>query len=181
MAAQANILATTLLGLPGVGGGLAVITSSATVDTDTTFAPDGQEANGVFKWVDRGGLTSAGVIMPILYPSITFSALNPKGGAKPNQPGNRIERTNMKVNVPLPNITSPSTGSGIQPQPSKAGDIAFHLGVSKPEFATAAQIQMAFSLFCSAVADLVQASDASPIHVTGSPLRARVLTGEQVW
>lgn len=177
MSAQLAVYNTTLLGSTG----LAVTTSSATVANNSTFSPDGVTRDGTRRWVDRGGLTSGGVIAPVFYPVVAMSASLVRGAAKANVPGNGHEKTKLRVSLPLPNVTSPSTGSGIQPQASKSGDITFNVDCDVPEWATDAQRVFALSLFYCALADYIYASDGSPSQLTGSPFRARILTGEGVW
>jgi hypothetical protein len=163
MAAIAPILATTIVNTVG-DTGVSVITSSATVASDKTYAPEGavKATPGVFRWVDRSG----GI--PIAYPSYTIRVRAPSQG----DPNYRIDE---KISLPIPNITSPSTGSGIQPLPSVGYEYVANRGYKIPQAGSTAERTIFFSLCSSFSADQIFASDSSPVSTTGSPLRAALI------
>lgn len=130
---------------------------SATVANDKTFEPDGQLALGVFRYADRSG----GI--PVMYPSFTISVKRPVNG-------NRTFRIAEKVTLPVPNITSPATGSGIQPLPSVAYNLICNIEWVIPEAASEAEAEQLLSLVQSLHSKQVAASDASPIVDTGTPV-----------
>jgi hypothetical protein len=136
-------------------------TSSATVGFDKTFCPEGIDTKGVSRWVDRSG----GIA--VNFPSISLSSRRPTKTS-------RMYKVMLKVAMPTPDITSPSTGSGIQPAPSKAYDNVCIIEFLLPERGTTAERLALFnhvhSLFCSTI----NASDDLPTDATGSPLLAVV-------
>lgn len=162
MGQVANILASKI----AVGAaGVQCYTNSATISTDTTMSPDGSLAPGVLRWVDRSG----GI--PVGYPSYTFSMKRPKGGSSKF-------RIMEKVTVPVLNVTSPQTGSGIQPMPSAAFNLVKTTEWSIDQSATLQQREAFFSLCASLGADVVVASDGSPLTPTASVIRLAVVSGE---
>jgi hypothetical protein len=84
-----------------------------------------------------------------------------------------------KLDLPTLDITSPSTMSGIQPQPSKAYSCAAVLEVMLPERSTLAERQRLLSYFRSFLVTTINASDASPTDATASPLPAAITTFEK--
>jgi hypothetical protein len=162
MSAIAPILATTIVGT-GLGG-IVTYTTSATVGTDKTYAPEGavKATPGVFRWVDRSG----GI--PIAFPSYTIRVRPPSQG----DPNYRIDE---KISLPIPNITSPSTGSGIQPLPSVGYEYVCNRGYKIPAAGTTAERTVFLSLCASFTSDYISASDAVPSDPTGAPLRAAVV------
>jgi hypothetical protein len=163
MSAIAPILATTICGLP-TSSGVKVQTSSDTVGINKTYAPEGavKATPGVFRWVDRSG----GI--PIAYPSYTIRVRAPSQG----DPNFRVDE---KISLPIPNITSPSTGSGIQPLPSVGYEYVANRGYKLPQAGTAAERLVFHSLCSSFSADVIISSDAVPLDSTGSPLRAAII------
>lgn len=82
--------------------------------------------DGIAKWQDQSGGISIG------FPTLTSSTRLPSKG----QPNYKIIR---KLVLPVLDISSPSTSTGIQPAPSKAFDSFVTVEYVIPERATAAQ------------------------------------------
>lgn len=97
-----------------------------------TFSPVNIDAAGVAKLVDRSGGISIG------FPAITLSVKSPTKGS-------RNYRVMAKVVVPTLEVTSPSTGSGIQPAPTKAYDILGTIEFVLPERSTLLERQNAYA------------------------------------
>lgn len=97
-----------------------------------TFSPVNIDAAGVAKLVDRSGGISIG------FPAITLSVKSPSKGS-------RNYRVMAKVVVPTLEVTSPSTGSGIQPAPTKAYDILGTIEFVLPERSTLLERQNAYA------------------------------------
>jgi hypothetical protein len=73
-----------------------------------TFAPvTSHDTNGVAVWTDRASGIAVG------FPVISFRLRDPLKGS-------RAYRLTAKIRVPVLDVTSPSTGTGIQPAPSVA-------------------------------------------------------------
>ena len=144
------------------------LTTSATVGVDKTLSPDGVIQPGVTRWVDRSGGIALG------YPWFTISV-------RPPNKDSRVTRVQAKLVVPTLEVTSPSTMTGIQPQPTKAYDCTANLEFMLPERSTLAERTTLFNLVASLFATTITASDASPSDATGSPLSPAVLNGEQVY
>lgn len=134
-----------------------VIGGDAAVASDWLYAPEGFTQTGVAKWVYRAG----GI--PLLYPSITMSV-------RPPTRQSQISRVMMKVVLPVPDITSPSTATGIQPAPSKAYDITCNMEFLIPNRSTLALRRNALSVVMSMLASRLNASDGDPSSGTKSPL-----------
>jgi hypothetical protein len=92
-----------------------------------TFSPVNIDSAGVARWADRSGGIALG------FPVVTASMKSP--AAK----GSRSYRHTFKVVVPVLEVTSPSTATGIQPAPTKAFDLIFNGEFVLPERSTLAQ------------------------------------------
>lgn len=102
--------------------------------------PDGQIApvnrtfgpvniiDDVARWADRSNGISVG------FPTLTHSLRAPTKGS-------RAYKLTTKVVLPVLEVTSPSTGSGIQPAPTKAYDLIATIEIILPERSTKAQRQ----------------------------------------
>lgn len=132
-------------------------TTSATVGVDKTFDPEGFILPGVARWVDRSGGIAIG------YPSVSLSL-------RPPSKVSRVFKVTVKVALPTLDITSPSTMTGIQPQPSKAYECLCVMEFMLPERSTLAERSNLLSYVHSLFATTIQASDASPTDLTVSPL-----------
>lgn len=150
MALRAPIKVSSLIGTLDT-------TTSATIGVDKTLDPEGFVAPGVSRWVDRSGGISLG------YPALTMSI-------RPPTKGSRIYRVVAKFGLPTLEITSPSTATGIQPQPTLAYINQCVMEFMLHERSTLAERTALFSYVRSLFATTIQASDASPSDATGSPL-----------
>lgn len=92
-----------------------------------TFSPVNKDSAGIARWADRSGGIALG------FPTLSFSLKSP--GAK----GSRNYRAIAKVVLPVLEVTSPSTATGIQPAPTKAYDLSATVEIVMPERSTAAQ------------------------------------------
>lgn len=142
------------------------LTTSATVGVDKTLDPEGFPAPGVARWVDRSG----GIA--IVYPAFTLSVRSPTKMS-------RMYKVSAKFILPTADVTSPSTGTGIQPAPSKAYDNTAILEFMLPERGTVVERLALFNLVASFFATTITASDAAPSDATGSPLLAAVTNFEK--
>lgn len=97
-----------------------------------TFSPVNIDSVGVSKLVDRSGGIAIG------FPALTISVRSPSKGSK-------NYRVIAKVVVPTLEVTSPSTGTGIQPAPMKAYDILGTLEFVLPERSTLAERKNVFA------------------------------------
>jgi hypothetical protein len=138
------------------------ITTSATVSVDKTFNPEGFRLPGVARWVDRSGGIAIG------YPAFSLSV-------RPPSKTSRIYRVTAKLSLPTLEVTSPSTSTGIQPQPTLAYTCQAVMEFMLPERSTLAERTALFSHLRSLFATTIQASDAVPSDSTGSPLIGAVL------
>lgn len=77
----------------------------------------------VARWADRSGGISVG------FPTLTHSLRLPTKGS-------RAYKLTTKVVLPVLEVTSPSTGTGIQPAPTKAYDLIATLEIIMPERST---------------------------------------------
>lgn len=91
-----------------------------------SFAPVTIDRAGVAHFADRSGGIALG------YPYITLLVRQPTKAS-------RTTKVTGKVMVPVLEVTSPSTATGIQPQPTKAFDELFSFDFVLPERSTAAQ------------------------------------------
>lgn len=145
-------------------------TVSATVGIDISTAgspgnldPEGFNPNGIATWKDR----SCGIAIGM--PTFTLSIRSPVKGS-------RVSRIVAKYVDPKMEATSPSTSTGIQPAPTKSYELVANMEFIIPERATLAERAFFFSRVASLFAARVQASDASPIDSTGSPLPGVIIT-----
>lgn len=83
-----------------------------------TFSPSGPDKNGVNYLYDRSGGIAIG------FPNIALDLREPVAGAKTSD-SSRVYRAKIKVVMPVLEVTSASTGTGIQPAPTKAYEAAF--------------------------------------------------------
>jgi hypothetical protein len=156
MAALANIKASTII------EPLAFLaTNSATVADDKLFEPEGQIAPGVQRYVDRSSGIAVG------YPSYTISVRRPVKGS-------RNYRVTEKLTYPVLNVTSPSTGSGIQPLPTVGYNLICNREWVLPEASTLAERKILLSLMQSLSVYGISASDSVPANPTGSVLHEAV-------
>lgn len=100
-----------------------VLADGATTPVNHTFSPVNIDVAGVAKLADRSGGISVG------FPVVSLSVRNPSKTSK-------NYRVTVKVVVPTLEVTSASTGTGIQPAPTKAYDILSTLEFVLPERST---------------------------------------------
>lgn len=101
-----------------------VINDGQTTPVAHTFAPvTSRDETGVAIWTDR----SSGI--PVGFPVLSFKMRMPSKGS-------RNYRVTAKVRVPTLDVTSPSTGTGIQPAPSVAYATEVNVEFILPERAT---------------------------------------------
>jgi hypothetical protein len=94
-----------------------------------TFSPARITDRGVAKYYDRLG----GV--PVLFSEVHIAVYDPPtitNKVKAGMVDKLMYKAVLKVLVPVPDVTSPATGTGIQPAPSKAYDCAFSCTFSLP-------------------------------------------------
>lgn len=91
-----------------------------------TFSPVKVDAAGVAKWVDRSGGIALG------YPTITMSVREPSKGS-------RNYKVTRKLVIPVLEVTSPSTSTGIQPAPTLAYNMLQTVEWTLPERSTLSQ------------------------------------------
>lgn len=91
-----------------------------------TFSPVKVDAAGVAKWVDRSGGIALG------YPAITMSVREPSKGS-------RNYKVTRKLVIPVLEVTSPSTMTGIQPAPTLAYNMIQTCEWTLPERSTLSQ------------------------------------------
>lgn len=139
-----------------------VKTTSATVGVNRTLDPEGFQLPGVARWVDRSGGIAIG------FPALTLSVRAPTKAS-------RVYKVTAKFSIPTLEQTSPSTATGIQPQPTKAYDCTGIMEFLLPERSTLAERTAFFSNIASLFATTITASDADPSDATGSPLSAAIL------
>lgn len=75
-----------------------------------TFSPVNIDAAGIAKWVDRSGGISIG------FPVVTLSVQEPSKSS-------RAYKVTRKIVLPVLEVTSASTSTGIQPAPTKAYEL----------------------------------------------------------
>jgi len=97
-----------------------VIGDGAATPVNHTFSPVGKNDAGVAKWVDRVGGIAIG------YPVITLAVREPTKTR-------RAFQVTRRVVLPILEVTSPSTSTGIQPAPTKAYDLVCDTTYSLPE------------------------------------------------
>lgn len=91
-----------------------------------TFAPVGIDQASVAKWADRSGGIALG------FPVVSQSLRSPSKAS-------RNYKLTIKVAVPVLEVTSPSTATGIQPAPTLAYSLIANVDVTLPERSTVAQ------------------------------------------
>lgn len=96
------------------------------IPANHTFSPVNIDSAGIARWADRAGGIALG------FPVVTFSLRNPTKAS-------RVYKVSGKIVLPVLEVTSPSTASGIQPAPTKAYDLTATIEMMLPERSTAAQ------------------------------------------
>jgi len=107
--------------MPAIGN--LVLADGQASPANHTFAPVNIDKDGVIWWADRSG----GI--PLGYPQVSAFIRQPVGG----NGGTRTYRETLKVKLPVLEVTSPSTGSGIQPAPTLSYECAGTVELILPE------------------------------------------------
>lgn len=144
------------------------VTTDAAIGIDKTFTPDGIDSAGVARWTDQSQSVLIG------RPSLSLSVRKPTSGS-------RMYKVTMKLVLPTLDISSPSTGTGIQPAPSKAYDTTAVLEVMLPERGVFADRDLIYTTLQSLFYSTINASDGTPTDATNSPLRRAIAFLEPVW
>lgn len=97
-----------------------------------TFSPVNIDANGVAKWADRSGGIAIG------FNSVSMRLRTPPTAGKTSS-SDRVYRLALKVSTPVLEVTSASTGTGIQPAPTKAYEPFANIELVLPERSTLQQ------------------------------------------
>lgn len=140
-------------------------TSSATVGTDVTYAPEGWKPGNVASWVNRAG----GI--PLGYPRLTFQL-------RPPTRESRVYKISTKMFYPVLETVDPATGIF---GPKLAYDLQVHFDCLIPERATSADRLAVLALVRSLLALTITASDDAPSDSTGSPLIGAITNLEDVY
>lgn len=99
-----------------------VVADGQATPANVTFSPVDKKADGVYWFRDLAEVN------PLLARMISLSLKSPtRGQAEPKY------RATIKVYDPTPNITAPTTGTGIQPAPSKAYDLVAQVDLWIPQ------------------------------------------------
>lgn len=118
------------------------LADGAATPVNHTFAPVKIDTNGVARWVDKVGGIALG------FPTVTLSMRDPNKGS-------RAYKFTAKVVVPVLEVTSPSTMTGIQPAPTKAYDMLWNIEGVMPERSTLQERKDAFAFVKSFLANAV--------------------------
>lgn len=118
---------------------MAAISSITIADGQATpvnhvFTPTSVKGD-VALWHDRAGGIAVG------YPTLSASLRAPVNGS-----GSRVYKAMIKIVFPVLEVTSPSTSTGIQPQPTKAYDMTFMGEFLLPERSSKLNRQDIFAL-----------------------------------
>lgn len=107
------------------------INDGAATPVAHTFNPSGPDKNGVNYLYDRSGGIAIG------FPAISIDLREPAPAtAGRSSSSERVYRATAKVVLPVLEVTSASTGTGIQPAPTKAYDVVFKAEFILPERST---------------------------------------------
>lgn len=107
------------------------INDGAATPVAHTFSPVDIQ-NGVAKWADRIGGIAIG------FPTVSYRLRQPIGTSKVSS-GDRVYRLSLKVSTPVLEVSSASTGTGIQPAPTKAYEPYANIELVLPERSTLQQ------------------------------------------
>lgn len=135
-------------------------TSSATVASNKTLAPDGFTPGGVAHFVDRSGGVALG------YDRLTYQM-------RPPTRDSRIFKQSAKLFQPILETIDPAVGIY---GPKLAYENQAHLDILIHERATSAERIAFLSMLVSLVSQYIIASDSDPSSTVGSPIVAGTLT-----
>lgn len=170
MSNQAIIKASTIIDVAASPALMLGQTANAGIGINKTYTPAGPEkaGSGVFVWEDRsGGIEN-------LFPRYSLSVKRPTGNAQ-------NIKVVEKLVYPVPNVTSPSTGSGIQPLPSVAGYLIHTGEFSMPAWCGLVDRTAFLSLVMSFRCGTILSFDTTPSDATGAPLFDAVLNYEPIY
>jgi len=97
-----------------------------------TFSPVNIDATGVAKWADRSGGIAIG------FNTVSMRLRTPPTAGKISS-ADRVYRLSLRVATPVLEVTSASTGTGIQPAPTKAFEPLATIELVLPERSTMQQ------------------------------------------
>jgi len=106
---------------------LAAVTLGDSAAVVHTFSPVKIDAMGIAAWADRSG----GI--PLGFPLVTMSVRDPSKNGAQN------EKVTIKVVVPVLEVTSASTASGIQPAPTLSYNLIANIELVLPTRSTLTQ------------------------------------------
>lgn len=108
-----------------------VINDGATTPVAHTFTPSGPDKNGVNWLFDRSGGIAIG------FPAISIDLREPLPARNGQESlAARVYKATVKIVFPTLEVTSASTGTGIQPAPTKAYDTVVRMEFTLPERST---------------------------------------------
>jgi hypothetical protein len=156
-------LAPVLLGT--INNPVECFTTSATIASDVTYAPEGWKPGNVASWVNRAG----GI--PLGYPRLTFSLRAPTKES-------RVYKVSSKLFLPVLETIDPAVGIF---GPKLAYELQMHCDFLIPERATSAERLLFLSLARGLFFANITASDGSPTSVVAGPLVNGVTLLEDVY
>lgn len=106
-----------------------VINDGAATPVAHTFSPSNPDKNGTNYWYDRSGGIAIG------FPEVSLNLREPLAGGKVSS-ADRVYRAKARIVMPVMEVTSPTTGTGIQPAPTKAYELVANLEFVLPERST---------------------------------------------
>lgn len=106
-----------------------VINDGAATPVAHTFTPSNPDQNGTNYWYDRSGGIALG------FPEISQNLREPAPNGRVSS-SDRVHRAKIKATLPIMEVTSPTTGTGIQPAPTKAYELVFNGEFILPERST---------------------------------------------
>ena len=115
------------------------IADGKTTPVNHTFSPVNIDSGGIAKWADR----SIGIALG--YNTFSLLLRQPSKTA-------RNHKVTMKLELPVLEVTSASTASGIQPAPTKAFGLFANVELILPDRATAEQCNHLLTLLKNALA-----------------------------
>jgi hypothetical protein len=160
MSAIGNILVSSVTGPK-------MVTGSATVATDTTYAPERFLDKGVARWVNRAG----GI--PLVYPWLTLQVRPPT-----SKESTGVYKVSMKAGLPIAETIDPAVGIF---GPRVAYELQCHMDFLLPARATQAERALLTNIVRSLLFASIEASDGSPADVTASPLPNAIGNLEDVY
>lgn len=106
-----------------------VINDGAATPVAHTFSPSNPDKNGTNYWYDRSGGIAIG------FPEVSLNVREPLSGGKVST-ADRVYRVKARVVMPVMEVTSPTTATGIQPAPTRAYELIANVEFVLPERST---------------------------------------------